>query len=295
LIRGLSAAEKLDLYATGTTPERLDAEKSKALTALIPALYTESETETHYEGFLGASPREMRTVLLDAVQNPNYAGLSPFAVLEQLDRLCSREVEYIWLQLESKDGGYHDHLGFRRMLRQRLLTTIEDELRVASGLVDEASYKELFDRYLYHVSHWSKKEKVRNAITGDFENPDERLMEEVEGLLDFPDSAADLRHSWMNRVAAWAIDHPGEPIDNTVIFARAIRRLRDSAFQERRQTLGRMCQSVVTLLRGQASDLSDDDRREATAMTEKLCSQFGYEKDSVVDSVVVWLRERFNS
>lgn len=295
VIRSLSAAEKLDLYASGITPERLDAEKGKALSAIVSTLYTESATETHYEGFIGASPREMRTVLLDAAQNPNYFGLSPFAVLEELDRLCAREVEYIWLQLESKDGGYHDHAGFRRLLRQRLLSVIEDELRVASGLVDEASYKELFDRYIYHVSHWTKKEKLRNPITGATEEPDERLMQEVEALLDLPDTAADLRHSWINRVAAWAIDHPGEPIDNAVIFGRAIQRLRDSAFQERRQALGRICRSVITQLRGEAKDLSADERAEAQPMIDRLCKDFGYQPDSVVDSVVAWLRERFES
>jgi predicted Ser/Thr protein kinase len=256
-------------------------------------LYRESEAYPIYEGSIGASPREMRTVLLDAAQNPNYFGLSPFAVLEELDRLCSREVEYIWLQLESKDGGYHDHAGFRRLLRQRLLSLLEDELRVGSGLVDEASYKELFDRYIYHVSHWTKKEKLRNPITGATEEADERLMQEVEALLDLPDAATDLRHSWINRVAAWAIDHPGEPIDNAVIFARAIQRLRDSAFQERRQALGKLCRNVVTHLRGEAKDLTDDERNDARAMVDRLCKDFGYQPDSVVDSVLAWLRERF--
>jgi predicted Ser/Thr protein kinase len=295
VIRSLTALEKLDLYTQGTTPERLDAEKSKALSALVPQLYSESDAQTHYEGFVGASPREMRTVLLDAAQSSHYFGLSPFAVLDQLDRLCSREVEYTWLQLEVRDGGYHDHAGFRKALRVRLLSWLEDEFRVASGLVDEARYQDLFDRYIHHVSHWSKREKVKNPLTGDFEDPDEHLMEEVEALLDLPDSPSDLRHSWMNRIAAWAIDHPGEPISNGTIFARAIRRLRDAVFQERRQALARLCRHVVTLLRGQADELSHDERGEAQRMLDRLCAEFGYQPDSVVDSAVALLRERLDA
>ena len=55
--------------------------------------------------------------------------------------------------------------------------------RVASGLVSESQYGELFDKYVTHVGVWVKKEKVRNRVTGAYEDPDERMMTEVETLL----------------------------------------------------------------------------------------------------------------
>lgn len=292
LVRSLTAEEKLELYATGAPPDRLDAERGRALRALIADLYAEGESASVYEGYLGASPREMRTVLLDAAQSHDYAGLSPFAVLHELDELCAREAEYTWLQLEAVDGGYHDHADFRRLVRERLLETIEDELRVASHLVDDRSYHDLFGRYVQHVSHWVKGEKVRNPITGDYEAPDERLMEEVEGLLDLPDDPTELRHSWMNLIAAWAIDHPGEPIDHANLFRGPVRRLRDAVFRDRRPALERLCRGLVVLVRDAAAGLPEDERRDSQQMLERLCTEFGYVPESAADACAVLLRER---
>ena len=178
-------------------------------------LYRESEAYPIYEGSIGASPREMRTVLLDAAQNPRFDCLSPLAVLAELDRLCERTTEYNWLQEERLAGGYHDHVLFRKALHARLLDAFEDEFRVASGLVDETRYSDLFDRYVTHVSYWVKREKFRNPLTGQYEEPDERMMREVEALARLARQGGRFeRHGLIGTIAAWAIDHPDEPLDN---------------------------------------------------------------------------------
>ena len=293
LVRSLRAEEKLDLYASGTLPERLDAEQAKRLRSLIGTLYEETSAQAAYEGAVGASPREMRTVLLDAAQHPAYCGLSPFAVLAELNELCQRTAEYQWLQLETTEGGFHDHAEFRAVLRERLLDWIEDEVRQASRIVDDDRYGNLFDRYIHHVSHWAKKEKVRNPITGGFDEPDEQLMQEVETLLRLPDETEALRHSWMNQVAAWAIDNPGQPIDNSVVFAPVVRRLRDAVFSERRTALGALARQVVILARGEGAELSPKDRQAAQAALDRMCEDWGYTVESAADSLAVLVRERY--
>ncbi len=295
IVRSLTAFEKLELYADGKAPARLDADKRKAITAAVEQLYREFDSHTIYEGCIGASPREMRTVLLDAAQNPDFHGLSPFGVLEELDALCAREVEYVWLQLEAMDGGFHDHAEFRRLVRDELLEWTEDEFRRASGLIDEQRYAELFTRYIHHVSHWAKSEKVRNAITGADEDPDERLMEEVETLLDLPDQPQDLRHSWMNLIAAWAIDHPGEALDIDGIFSVPIRRLRDAVFRDRRTALVRLSRNVMVLLRQEGAGLDATERQDAQRMVDRLCADFGYEPASVADTCAMLLKLRLDA
>ena len=200
LVSELTAVEKLDLYAHGVAPLRLDEESAKVLRASISDLYHESDSYPIYEGSVGASAREMRTVLLDAAQSPHHESLSPLAVLKELDDLCERIDEYAFLQEERLSGGYHDHVLFRKTLRTRLLDAFEDEFRVASGLVDETKYNELFDRYVMHVSFWVKREKLRNPLTGQYEDPDERMMGEVEALLGSPDKPEDLRHGLINTI-----------------------------------------------------------------------------------------------
>jgi predicted Ser/Thr protein kinase len=293
LVAGLTAIEKLDLYSEGKPPERLDDESRKLLRSVIPRLYRESESYIIYEGSVGASPREMRNVLLDASQSPQFACLSPFAVLHELDQLCRRTSEYGWLQEEKQPGGYHDHQGFRVQLRQRLLDLLEDEFRIASGLVDDASYSTLLSRYVNHVSYWVKGEKVRNAMTGAHEDPDERLMAEVESLLKSPDTSQQRRHGLINSIAAWAIEHPDQPVESSIVFTNHLRRLRDAVFEELRGAVARLARDVAVLVREEGSGLDAMQRREAERTVEALCSRFGYNRDSAADAAYALVRERF--
>jgi serine protein kinase len=293
IVRELTALEKLDLYDSGVVPERLDDDDSKRLHAAIPLVYGESTAYPIYEGSIGASPREMRTVLLDAAQDSRYTCLSPFAVLSELDKLCSRQSEYIWLQQDSQPGGYHDHAGFRKALRIRLFDFMEDEFRVASGLVDDASYRELFDRYILHVGNWVKGEKVRNPMTGAAEEADERLMEEVESRLGSADRSEGLRRSLVSQIAAWVIDHPDQPIDHGLVFATQLRRLRDAVFGEKRTAIARLCRDLVVLLRAEGTGISEARRTEVRAMLERLRTRFGYEESSAGDAAAALMRERF--
>ncbi len=293
LVRSLKVEEKLDLYATGTVPDRLDAEQAKRLKALIGSLYQETQANIAYEGGLGASPREMRTVLLDAAQDTRYYGLSPFAVLAELKELCGRTAEYSWLQVNVTEGGFHDYGAFLVLLRNRLLDWIEDELRQSSRLVDEARYSDLFHRYIHHVSHWAKKEKVLNPITGGYEEPDEQLMKEVEGLLNLPDEPSVVRHTWINRIAAWAIDNPGQPIEHQAIFGTMMRRLRDAVFEGRRQAIATLGRNMVLVGRGDGRELSAKEQQAARDALERFCSERGYTPEAALDTLTVLVRERF--
>jgi serine protein kinase len=295
LVSELTANEKLDLYAHGVAPLRLDDESQKLLRSVIPQLYRESDAYPIYEGSVGASPREMRTVLLDAAQSPHYDCLSPFAVLAELDALCDLSSEYAFLQEEKLPGGYHDHVGFRKILRERLLDSLEDEFRQASGLVDETRYTELFERYVTHVSFWTKKEKLRNPMTGQYENPDEQLMNEVETLLGSPDKAEDVRNGLINTIAAWAIDHPDQAVDHAKVFAPQLRRLREAVFGERRAAVAKLCRDVILLLKEDGAGLDAARRAAAERTVQQLKTRFGYENGSASDAAVALVRERLAS
>jgi predicted Ser/Thr protein kinase len=293
LVTELTAEEKLDLYSNGVAPLRLDEESQKQLRAVIPQLYRESDAYPIYEGSVGASPREMRTVLLDAAQSPHYDCLSPFAVLSELDALCELASEYAFLQEEKLPGGYHDHVAFRKTLRVRLLDLLEDEFRQASGLVDETRYLELFDRYVTNVSFWTKKEKRRNPMTGQYEDPDERLMKEVEALLGAPDKVEEQRNGLINTIAAWAIDHPDQAVDHAKVFAPQLRRLREAVFAERRSAVAKLSRDIILLLKENGAGLDAARRGAAERAVERLKTQFGYENGSASDAAVALVRERF--
>jgi serine protein kinase len=301
IVSGLTAVEKMELFATGTPPERLDAEAQKVLRAGIEVIFHESDASLDFEGRLGVSPREVRTLLLDAAQSADYPCLSPFAVLAELDALCKRQAEYDWLKEKQLTGGYHDHRLFREVVRTRLLDTIEEEMRSASGLVDETRYGELFDRYISHVGVWVKGEKIRNPHTGDFENPDERMMREVETLLGVRSKHEDHRRGLISAIAAWAIDHPGQKIVNAVVFPQQIRKLREAVFTDRRKGVALLVRDLVRLLRDAQSEsrsesgwgaLREEERKHATDALERLRGM-GYCDRCALDAASAVLRARF--
>src|SRR5262249_56796307 len=97
-----------------------------------------------------------------------------------MEELVKNVTVYEFLKQEPLPGGYHENKKFIYVVRERYLDLVDDEVRSSMGLVEEQQYTQLFERYVTNISHWVKKEKVRNAITGKMEDPDEDLMNEVE-------------------------------------------------------------------------------------------------------------------
>ncbi len=308
IVSSLTAAEKMEAYATGTPPDRLDGDSQKLLRANIRALYQETDSAVDFEGRSGVSPREIRSLLLDAAQSRDHACLSPFAVLSELEELCKRTSEYDWLKERALAGGYHDYKLFRDVVRARLYDTLEEEMRSASGLVDETRYGELFDRYVQHVGAWVKGEKIRNSHTGDFEGADERMMREIEGLLGMRGKHEDHRRGLIAMIAAWAIDHPGEKVVNAVVFPQQIRKLREAVFTERRKAVALLCRDLVAILRDRANHkargqgareepllggLRDEQRKNALAALDRMVGM-GYCESCALDAGSALLRARFS-
>ena len=209
IVSTLTGIEKADLYAQGRAPDRLDAESQKLLRASIKEIWAESDSYPIYEGRVGASPREMRVALLDAAQSTVFKCLNPIAVLEEIEALCQRKNEFEWLQQDPIVGSYHDVKTFRETLQTRLLAAWEYELYVASGLVQEQQYVELFEKYVQHVSAWVKKERLFNRVTQKYEDADEKMMVELERLLDVRAEPSEWRQQFIGTIAAWALDHSG--------------------------------------------------------------------------------------
>ncbi len=294
IVSTLTAVEKAELYATGKVPERLEMESQKLLRASTPDLWSESETYPIYEGRIGASPREMRVALLDAAQSPAYKCLNPMAVLDEIEALCQRKNEFEWLQQDTVPGGYHDVKGFREQLLTRLLVASEYELYVSSGVVQEEQYVELLERYVQHVSVWVKKERLFNRVTQRYEEPDEKMMVEVERLLDVKGDPPDWRRQLISGIAAWALDHPGQKVDSATVFPHHLRRMREAIFADRRPAVAHLAKSLVILVREEGAGLDAQQRRDAEDTIGRMVARFGYCKECAGDAASLLLRKRFN-
>jgi len=292
-VSGLTALEKMDLYARGRVPERLEPEAQKLLRANIAALYEESDSYPIYEGRVGASPREMRVAILDAAQSPKFSCLSPIAVLDEIEQLTQRRAEFEWLQQDPLGGGYHDTKQFLESLQSRLLDEWEHELYASSGLVEEAQYEELFERYVQHVSVWVKKERIRNKVTGEYEEPDEKLMREVERLLDVKGEASDARQAMISAIAAWALDHPNAKVEAAAVFPHYLKRMRDAIYEGRRPAVAALARDVVLLVRDEGAGLDHDRKKNAQECVDELVRRYGYCPHCAADAASMTLRRRF--
>ncbi len=270
----LTPLEKAELYALGTTPERLSSDDAKELHTGIETIYREPEGWPIYEGLTGASPREIRTLLLDAAQHSEFTCLSPLAVLEKIEEFCGRN-DYDFLK-ETPQRGYHDHRAFASQARTRWLDMVDDELRGSTGLVEESRYLELFDRYVTNVSFWIKNERVYNRVTGKYEDPDTELMASVEKTLDAGEDASEFRKNLISAVAGHAIDHPGEKVDYTLAFPRYVQRVKEAYFGEHKKLIEAILADVLEMLGPEPPTLEHERHVRATETIVRLKERHGY-------------------
>ncbi|MEM7137295.1 MAG: serine protein kinase PrkA [Myxococcota bacterium] len=286
----LTPLEKADLLSDGLIPARFEAEQAKLLQGGLTEVALEGTTAAEYEGLTGASPREIRMLLLEAASDPADPCVSPVTFLQHADDFCSRD-DYDFLR-EERDGAYRDPRAFVDAVRERWLDIVETELRGASGLIDQHSHLALFDRYVTHVSHSVKQERVHNPVTGQDEEPDLDLMKSVEEKLEVDDGRA-FRNDLLSAVAAWAIDHPDAEVDYESLFPRYIEKLRQAYYHERRDQIGDIGRAIVALLEEDDS-LEAEAREGAQQALNALINLFGYERSSakVAVGALVAARDR---
>ncbi|HET7824852.1 MAG TPA: serine protein kinase PrkA [Anaeromyxobacter sp.] len=294
MVDDLAPLEKLRLYDTGEAPDRLSLAQAKVLKKHAPDLYRESEVYPNYEGRSGASAREIKTALFNAAQAEGTRCLTPLAVLTELEALCKDKSVHEFLQQEVVDG-FHDHEEFVRVTEAEYLDVIDEEIRDSMGFVSEAQYRELFVRYVTMVSHWVKGEKVRNAVTGEYEPPDEQRMAEIEKIVMPPgDDRRNFRRGLIAAVGAFRLDHPdGAEIDYAAIFPDLFRRLRDHYFEERKRQLRKSREEVLRYLSDERASLDEKSRARVEGTLRTLRERYGYCEHCAQDAVLFLLRRRY--
>jgi serine protein kinase len=290
----LAPLEKLKLYDRGAPPDRLTVALGKELRKNVEDLYRESDVYPMYEGRIGASAREVKTAIFNAAQRGLYRCLTPMAVLEELEILCRDKSVHDFLQQEVVDG-YHDHEAFVRVAEAEYLDTIDEEIRDSMGMVTEGQYRELFGRYLAQVSSWVKGERVKNRITGEYEQPDEERMVEFERIvMQKDDERGGFRRSIIASIGAYRLDHPDvKELDTAVIFPDLYRRLRDHYYEERRRQLRHNKEDVLRYLSDERGQLDEKARKHVEQTLATLRDRYGYCEHCAQDAVLFLMRRRY--
>lgn len=300
VIARLTPMEKADLYAGWAQPKGLTPEQSRELRAALPDLLAEGQEAAHYEGSIGASPREMKELMLNALQNESYHGLSPLAVFDELRQLVKDTSVYDFLARDA-DAGYYDHAAFIDQIHGRWIDRVNHEVQVSMGLVSERQYADLFARYILHVSYGLKGEKLYNEATGRSESPDERLMTELEDIWRVATRERDdFRRDLVARVGAWRIDNQDIAIDYRSLFTPLFEALEENYYAQQRDTIRQLAQQiqhVLALEEGLAAprreELKDVDEARVNDTIDRLESEFGYPRPSIREALGALLRHRY--
>ena len=279
VVTRLTPLDKALLYGGGGPPAGLSAEQRQLLLAAVADLAEAASQGPDYEGRHGASPRELRTLLLDAVHGVQGGVVDPPLVFEALEELVSDPSLYEWLRAEPR-GPWFRPSAYIDALRERYLRTIEREVQQATGLVDEQAYGELFARYVRHASFWLKKEKLPDPVTGRLVEPDAGFLAEIERRLGVDEAAEVFRSNVIARVAAFRIDHPEASVELGSIFPDLVGRLEAEDARRRRAALDEAAADAFEALEageGSPPDALTGERVARARQTVRaLGERFGY-------------------
>ncbi len=188
-------------HANLTLLQKLKLYNGKTLPGFTEDNVVELKREAVNEGMHGISPRYIQDKISNAlVAHPEEGCVNPFMVLHELDAGLRHHS-----LITSQEQLQH----FRELLavvKEEYEDIVKNEVQRAIA-ADEDALTRLCSNYIDNVKAYTQREKVRNRYTGNYEDPDERLMRSVEEKIDIPEGRKDdFRREIMNYIGALAID-----------------------------------------------------------------------------------------
>lgn len=185
----LSLMQKLKLY------------NGKTLPGFTEDNVIELKREAVNEGMLGISPRYIQDKISNAlVAHPDENNINPFMVMHELESGLRHH------SLIKDEDQYRYFKELLAVVREEYEDIVKNEVQRAIA-ADEEALARLCANYIDNVKAYTQREKVRNRFTGDYGEPDERLMRSVEEKIDIPEGRKeDFRREIMNYIGALAID-----------------------------------------------------------------------------------------
>ncbi|MCM2323789.1 MAG: serine protein kinase PrkA [Oligoflexia bacterium] len=294
IVSNLSPLEKARLYDNGDMPAALAPEDRKILRAALRRIRDEYSNVPYYEGRMGASAREMKSMLYDAAQSPEFPCLSPLGILRQAEEFVKRVSEYEFLKQDVKDG-FHDAPEFVNTVRNEYLNRLDREVRDAMGLYNSMQWEDFLRRYIQHISLVLKKEKIKNPITGKLEDPDFSLIDEFEKIVGAPDEASareTFRQNIISQIGAWSLDHPKESVVFAQIFPDFWRRLEKHYYESQKSVLTQLHDALL-VYGSDRDDPNSEGGKLARQTLANLQQKHGYCENCAKEAIFFLMRQRY--
>ena len=95
------------------------------------------------------------------------------------------------------------------------------------------------------------------------------------------------------RIAAWAIENPGQKVNVGDVFPAYLKKLRQSYFEEHRKRVAEVVLHALTVLGDGAQQLEKADREAGERMIEELVAHYGYCSECAGDALGHLVAARF--
>ena len=253
--------------ASLTLLQKLKLYNGKTLPGFTEENIKELREESATEGMQGISPRYVQDKISNAlVAHLDSKSINPFMVLNELD---SGLKHHSLITSDDVRGKFRELLS---VVKEEYENIVKNEVQRAIA-ADEDALKRLCGNYIDNVKAYTQREKVRNKFTGQYEEPDERLMRSVEEKIDIPDSRKDdFRREIMNYIAALMMD--GKTFDYKS-NERLYKGLQLKLFEDQKDTI------KLTSLVSQVVD--KDTQAKIDVVKSRLIRDFGYDDESATD------------
>ena len=253
--------------ASLTLLQKLKLYNGKSLPGFTEENIKELREETVNEGMRGISPRYVQDKISNAlVAYSGAKSINPFMVMNELE---SGIKHHSLINCDDLRARYRELLG---VVKEEYENIVKNEVQRAIAADDDA-LKRLCANYIDNVKAYTQREKVKNKFTGQYDEPDERLMRSIEEKIDIPDSRKDdFRREIMNYIGALSID--GKTFDHKT-NERLCKALELKLFEDQKDTI-----KLTSLV---SNVVDAETQAKIDVVKSRLIRDYGYDDESATD------------
>ncbi|MCO4769507.1 MAG: serine protein kinase [Deltaproteobacteria bacterium] len=226
----------------------------------------ELRKEARREGLEGISPRYIQDKISNALVKDNHNTINPFMVLNELDG---------GLKHHSLVSDEETRKVFRELLaevKKEYENIVKTEVQKAIS-ADEDAISRLCSNYIDNIKAYTQKEKVKNTFTGEYEDPDERLMRSIEDKIEIPEARKDdFRREIMNYIGALSLDGRSFDYRSNERLHRALER---KLFEDQKDSI--KLSSLVS------NAVDEQTQEKIDVVKSRLIRDYGYNEESAAD------------
>ncbi len=253
--------------ASLTLLQKLKLYNGKTLPGFTEESVKELREQSTSEGMQGISPRYVQDKISNAlVAHPDARSINPFMVMNELESGLKHHSLITNNELRQR---YRDLLA---VAKEEYENVVKNEVQRAIA-ADEDALKRLCGNYIDNIKAYTQRERVKNKFTGQYEEPDERLMRSIEEKIDIPDSRKDdFRREIMNYIGALSID--GKTFDFRS-NERLHKALQLKLFEDQKDSI-----KLTSLV---SNVVDQETQQKIDVVKGRLIRDYGYDDESATD------------